>query len=109
MKKLDIKDKHVLVIGSETPWIEVMALHHRGAKKVTTVDYHKMKCEDPRINLIHSTDFNEMFLKNQLPEFDAIISFSSLEHSGLEGNYSQKAHQRTITNVFDISSVTFGV
>ena len=83
MKQLDIRDKHVLVIGSETPWIEVMALHHKLAKKVTTVDYHKMKCEDPRINLIHSTDFNQMFLKNELPEFDAIISFSSVEHSGL--------------------------
>ena len=30
----------VLVIGSESPWIEVMALIH-GAKTVTSVDYKK--------------------------------------------------------------------
>ena len=84
MKKyLDIKDKHILVIGSETPWIEVMALHHFGAKHVTTVDYYKMECKDPRITLIHASEFNSMFLKNELPSFDAVISFSSLEHSGL--------------------------
>ena len=80
---LDIGEKHILVIGSETPWIETMALHHLGAKKVTTLDYHKMKCEDPRINLIHASEFNSLFLKNELPQFDAIVSFSSIEHSGL--------------------------
>ena len=60
-----------------------MALHHLGAKKVTTIDYYKMKCEDPRIDLIHATEFSSMFLKNKLPEFDAVVSYSSIEHSGL--------------------------
>ena len=76
-----------LVIGSETPWIEVMALRN-GARHVTTVDYVKMISEDPRLSIIHANDFNSMFLNNELKEldggpFDAIISYSSIEHSGL--------------------------
>ena len=57
-----------------------------GAKHVTTVDYVNLVSEDPRITTLHANDLNEMFLKNELPEIDAIISFSSLEHSGL-GRY----------------------
>ena len=33
---MQLKDKHVLVIGSETPWLEAILLS-RGAKKVTTL------------------------------------------------------------------------
>ena len=33
---MPLKDKHVLVIGSETPWLEAILLS-RGAKKVTTL------------------------------------------------------------------------
>ena len=36
---MDLKDKHVLVIGSERPWIEAMALQ-TGATKVTTLGMH---------------------------------------------------------------------
>ena len=33
---MDLKDKHVLVIGSEQPWLEAMILE-AGASKVTTL------------------------------------------------------------------------
>ena len=33
---MQLKDKHVLVIGSETPWLEAILLS-KGAKKVTTL------------------------------------------------------------------------
>ena len=33
---IQLKDKHVLVIGSETPWLEAILLA-KGAKKVTTL------------------------------------------------------------------------
>jgi len=87
---MNVKDQHVLVIGSETPWIEVMALRN-GARHVTTVDYVKMISEDPRLSILHANDFNSMFLNNELKELDggpidAIISYSSIEHSGL-GRY----------------------
>ena len=32
---LDVKEKHILIIGSESPWIETMALR-LGASHVTT-------------------------------------------------------------------------
>ena len=57
-----------------------------GAKHVTTIDYVNLSSEDPRITVLHATEFNAKFLRNELPEFDAIISYSSLEHSGL-GRY----------------------
>ena len=57
-----------------------------GAKHITTVDYVNLMSEDPRITVLHATEFNAKFLRNELPEFDAIISYSSLEHSGL-GRY----------------------
>ena len=79
---LNVTDQHILVIGSESPWIELLALR-AGARHVTTVDYVKIKSEDSRITTIHASDFHSMFLRNELPDFDAIISYSSLEHSGL--------------------------
>ena len=79
---LDVKDKHVLVIGSERPWIEIMALRH-GAKHVTTLEYSKIISEHPQISGILPSELSQKFLDNSLEKFDAIISFSSVEHSGL--------------------------
>ena len=79
---LNVTGQHVLVIGSESPWIELMALR-AGARHVSTVDYVKISSEDTRLTTIHASDFHSMFLSNELPDFDAIISYSSLEHSGL--------------------------
>ena len=56
-------------------------------KRLTcAVDYVEIISEDPRITTLHASKFHTMFLHNELPEFDAIISYSSLEHSGL-GRY----------------------
>lgn len=82
---VDVKGKQVLVIGSETPWIEVFALNN-GAKHVTTLEYTKILNEIPEITTILPEDFNKMFLEKSLPEFDLVISYSSVEHSGL-GRY----------------------
>merc|ERR1711981_603790 len=48
---VELKDKKVLIIGSETPWIEIITLIN-GAKEVTSVDYSERTCEDPRIKLM---------------------------------------------------------
>lgn len=82
---LDVQNKHVLVIGSQSPWIETMALLN-GAKHVTTLEYTEIKNEIPGISTMLPDEFHSKFLKNELPEFDAMISFSSVEHSGL-GRY----------------------
>ena len=62
---LDVKDKHVLVIGSETPWIEIMALRH-GAKHVTTLEYSKIISEHPQISGILPLELSQKFLDNSL-------------------------------------------
>ena len=74
--------KNVLVIGSETPWIEVMALMYE-AKTVTSVDYRKIKCEDPRIQVMTNSEMIDRYVSGTLTKFDVVISYSSLEHSGL--------------------------
>ena len=79
--RLDIKNKTVLVIGSETPWIEVICLKH-GAKQVTTVDYVTIDSEHPNINTVLHRELNEQYLRMDFEPFDIVISFSSLEHSG---------------------------
>lgn len=82
---LDVKGKQVLVIGSESPWIEIMALRN-GAKHVYTLEYSKINNEIEDITTLLPSEFNKMYLEGKLPEFDAVISYSSIEHSGL-GRY----------------------
>ena len=77
-----LEDKNVLVIGSETPWIEVMALMYE-AKTVTSVDYRKIQCEDPRIQVMTNSEMIDRYVSGTLTKFDVVISYSSLEHSGL--------------------------
>lgn len=77
----------VLVIGSQTPWIEAMLLHE-GAEKVYTLEYEKIDCDDDRIKIFTPDELRQK-LKNgddEVLDFDAVVSFSSLEHSGL-GRY----------------------
>ncbi|XP_059080225.1 uncharacterized protein LOC131878306 isoform X2 [Tigriopus californicus] len=82
---LNISGSHVLVIGSQTPWLEAMLLEV-GAKKVTTLEYVKIRSEVPEIDIITPMEMGKAFLAGELPEFDAVVTFSSIEHSGL-GRY----------------------
>ena len=82
---IDLKDKQVIVIGSHTPWIEMMAVRN-GAKKVLSVDYNEIKSDHPQIDTMHALELNKRYLDRTLPQFDVLISYSSLEHSGL-GRY----------------------
>lgn len=75
-----IKDKKVAVIGSQSPWIESILINC-GAKEVTTVEYNVPICNHPIIKTISYDNFCESSDK-----YDAIISYSSIEHSGL-GRY----------------------
>jgi hypothetical protein len=75
-----IKNKKVAVVGSETPWIEAI-LVNCGAKEVTTVEYNVPICGHDVIKAISYVDFC-----NSSEKYDAIVSFSSIEHSGL-GRY----------------------
>jgi hypothetical protein len=75
-----IKNKNVAVIGSKSPWIEAI-LVNCGAKEVTTVEYNVPICNH---NIIHTTSYSNFC--NSSKKYDAIVSYSSIEHSGL-GRY----------------------
>ena len=76
---------HILVIGSQTPWIEAILLE-LGAAKITTVDYTPIECHHPDIETITPEDLSKRFLQNPNLLFDGVVTFSSVEHSGL-GRY----------------------
>ena len=46
---MSVKDKHVLVIGSEVPWLEAVLLS-KGAEKITTFDYDTIESLHPLVN-----------------------------------------------------------
>ena len=80
-----IKDKHVLVIGSTLPWVEAILIY-LGVDKITTLEYASQKNEHPKINLITPEELRKSILEGNVPQFDAMVTYSSLEHSGL-GRY----------------------
>ena len=76
----NIVNKKIAVIGSETPWIEAILINMNN--NVTTIEYNlpeynfeKLKCRD----------YFNYFEKNR-EKFEVIVTFSSIEHSGL-GRY----------------------
>ena len=78
-QKNGIMSKKVAVVGSETPWIEAILLNLNN--QVTTIEYNVPEVQDDRINCLSYSDFT---LSKK--EFDCIVTFSSIEHSGL-GRY----------------------
>lgn len=84
--RVDIRDQHVLVIGSQTPWVEALALE-AGAKRVTTLEYGRILSQHPKIDTVTPEEISKLVLEGSSPFlYDAVISFSSIEHSGL-GRY----------------------
>jgi hypothetical protein len=80
-KHIDVlKNKKVAVIGSQSPWIEAI-LVNCGVREVTTVEYNVPQCNHDVIKTISYDDFS-----NSSETYDAIVSYSSIEHSGL-GRY----------------------
>jgi hypothetical protein len=75
-----IKDKRVLIIGSEEPCYEAAAINY-GANEVVLVEYQKVYSTYPKIKTITTSELEK---SNEL--FDVSISISSVEHSGL-GRY----------------------
>ncbi len=80
-----VKNGRVLVIGSEIPWVEATLLAS-GARSIVTLEYGKIKSEHPDILTMTPMEFKRAFREKTLGLFDAIVTFSSVEHSGL-GRY----------------------
>ena len=97
-EKYNVNDKKVAVVGSGLPWIEAMLLHRNN--KVTTIEYRKIQCDDDRI------ECKEYYkdIKNMRNEFDFIVTFSSIEHSGL-GRYGDDLDPdgdiKTMNDIYD--------
>ena len=81
-KWMPVKDKHVLVIGSSLPWIEVILLAEE-VSNITTVEYNPYETDHPKIKMISPMDLAKQVTTGTAPMFDAMVTFSSLEHSGL--------------------------
>ena len=77
----DAKNKSILVIGSQLPWIESLLLY-LGAQ-VTTLEYNPYKTNHPNVTCISPIEFSKFVKEDKAPLFDAVITFSSVEHSGL--------------------------
>ena len=82
----NLTNKSVLVIGSEKPWVEEICLY-AGARHVTTLEYGKIVSHHPQISALTPAEFRSKYSTvNPSLLFDGVVSFSSLEHSGL-GRY----------------------
>lgn len=85
LRKFDLANKHVLVIGSSHPWLESILLE-LGAARVTTLEYGTIISKHPRIDTLTPDQFRALYIQGNLPTFDGVVTHSSLEHSGL-GRY----------------------
>lgn len=85
LRRLNVTNKSVLVIGSERPWVEAVVLG-LGATRVTTLEYGQINSTHPLVETLTPAQFRDKYRDGTLGEFDAVVSHSSLEHSGL-GRY----------------------
>jgi hypothetical protein len=85
-----MKGKKVLVVGSETFWVELLCALGE-ATEITTVEYRPIEwTEAPKANVRTLTwdDFiND--LEAHRHRYDLVVSYSSIEHSGL-GRYGDR-------------------
>ncbi|GJP43375.1 hypothetical protein CLOM_g2848 [Closterium sp. NIES-68] len=75
-----IRGKSILVIGSQTPWVEAICIAAE-AGSITTVDFNPPVVSHPRIK---SISIDQLDATDDV--YDVIVSFSSIEHDGL-GRY----------------------
>ena len=76
--------KNVLVIGSQTPWVEGLCLA-AGAGHVFTLEYGKLATDHPNVTVLTPEEFLARGRAGTL-KIDVVVTASSLEHAGL-GRY----------------------
>lgn len=74
-----------LVMGTEVPWVECLLLNE-GVKSVVTFEYAAINVAHPRLSAAPCPVVAADYLAGTREPVDLIVSFSSLEHSGL-GRY----------------------
>lgn len=95
---------------SKFPWVEAIILE-AGASHITTLEYVKIENFHPQITTILPEDLSMKFLAGQQDPFDVMVTFSSLEHSGLGRWGNQKlfyvpenTNTPTFVEVFEVVS-----
>ena len=74
-----------MVMGSEQPWVECLALN-LGAEEVWTFEYGRVMSTHPRLKAKPYKELAAEYARGRGVPLDWVVSFSSLEHSGL-GRY----------------------
>ena len=79
--------KKVLVIGSQSPWLEALLISE-GAEKIVTIEYQEEVSEHEQILLLTPEKLRDRIKAGDetVFNFDSVVSYSSIEHSGL-GRY----------------------
>ncbi|XP_023340253.1 uncharacterized protein LOC111710405 [Eurytemora carolleeae] len=85
LSKIEVKEKTVLIIGTMTPWVEAVIISKQPSQ-VMTLEYATSKSEYPGLEFVTPLVFRQMYKEGKLPVFDIIVTYSSVEHSGL-GRY----------------------
>ena len=80
LDKYNVSNKKIAIIGSENPWIEAIVYNY-GCRDITTVEYNKPNIQHNNFKAISYKEF-----ENSVDKYDVILSYSSIEHSGL-GRY----------------------
>eukprot|EP00470_Lotharella_oceanica_P001219 CAMPEP_0170167626 /NCGR_PEP_ID=MMETSP0040_2-20121228/983_1 /TAXON_ID=641309 /ORGANISM="Lotharella oceanica, Strain CCMP622" /LENGTH=248 /DNA_ID=CAMNT_0010405715 /DNA_START=231 /DNA_END=974 /DNA_ORIENTATION=+ len=85
LDRFSVEGYRILVVGSETPWVEAILIGYGNAKHVTTVDFKPLPSND-YVETVLVDELDESF-----PLYDAVVTFSSIEHDGL-GRYGDPMH-----------------
>ena len=79
-EKYNVENKKVAVVGSETPWLEAILINLNN--DVTTIEYN---ISETNFDKLTTKDYFNYF-ENNKDTYDCIVTYSSIEHSGL-GRY----------------------
>lgn len=87
-----IRGSRVLIVGSETYWLELLCCIY-GAAEVTTVEYRNITWVGDLVSpvAVRAVTWDEYLrdFDNFVEAYDLVLSYSSIEHSGL-GRYGDR-------------------
>jgi len=76
IRRADVRDKRVLVIGSESPWVEAVCLA-AGAAHVTTLEYGRIVSEHPNVSALLPSEMSRRYASGVvIPPFGALSAFA---------------------------------
>jgi len=86
-KQFPIEGKLGIILGSETPWVEAIALN-AGAGHLITIEYGKINSTVPGITTQTPNEAGLRYIDGKFPLADFAVSYLSIQTSGL-GRYGE--------------------